>query len=263
MKRNLGRIFELSGWLLSRLPALHERLLDVEYAGKPLPSHKHALVGDSREAVFGDIFRFNRWNDAESASGVGSSSRYTQNLRKRLPPLLGKYKLRSLLDVPCGDFAWMKQIPFDPDIRYVGGDIVRELVERLQREFGSAQRRFEWLDVIASPLPEADVLICRDCFIHLSNADVFRALDNMLAANIGHLLTTTYRFGRINADIATGQFRVINLEAAPFSLPPPLETIVDYISPFPPRRLALWSRRQLLAWRAGSAVGEKASLAVA
>ncbi len=236
--------------ILSRFPALHERILDIKYFSAPLPSHKHRLIGDDPEAVFQDIFKFNRWNDAESVSGVGSSRKYTRNIRKELPRLLRKYGLRSILDVPCGDFAWMRIIPFDAETRYVGGDIVRELVERLQQEFSSPQRRFMHLDVVASELPKADILICRDCFIHLSNADVFAAIRNFARSDIGYLLTTTYRFGRINADIATGQFRAINLEAAPFSLPPPIETIVDYIYPFLPRRMALWSREQILAWMA-------------
>ncbi len=246
----MGSVARLTDRILAGFPALHERALDFRFAGLALPSHKHPLIGDNREAVFRDIFTFNRWNDAESASGVGSSSRYTLNLRRRLPRLMRKYRVRSILDVPCGDFAWMKHIPFDAETRYIGGDIVGELVERLQRDYAAPNRRFERLDVIASPLPQADLLICRDCFIHLSNADVLAALDNILAADISYLLTTTYRFGRINADIVTGQFRVINLEAQPFSLPAPIETIVDYVYPFPPRRLALWSRAQLAAWRA-------------
>ena len=245
----MARVAELAERIIAGFPALHECALDFRYAASVLPSHQHPLIGEDREAVFRDIFTFNRWNDAESASGVGSSSRYTRNLRRLLPRLVSKYRVRSILDVPCGDFAWMKQIPFDKETRYVGGDIVGELVERLQRDFAAPNRRFERLDVIASPLPKADLLICRDCFIHLSNADVLKALDNIIASGASYLLTTTYRFGRINADIVTGQFRVINLEAPPFSLPAPIETIVDYVYPFPPRRLALWSRAQLLGWR--------------
>jgi hypothetical protein len=244
----VARVAELAERILAGLPALHERALACRYASSALPSHRHSLIGEDREAIFRDIFAFNRWNDAESASGVGSSSRYTRNLRRRLPRLLRKYQVRAILDVPCGDFAWMKQIPLDPDTRYVGGDIVGELVERLQRDHAAPNRRFERLDVITSPLPRADLLICRDCFIHLSNEDVLKALDNILASDLSYLLTTTYRFGRINADIVTGQFRVINLEAPPFSLPAPIETIVDYVYPFPPRRLALWSREQLEVW---------------
>ena len=239
-------VSELAKRIVSRFPTLHERIL--EYANAPLPSDKHRIVGDDPEAVFRDIFQFNRWNDAESVSGVGSNRRYTRNLRRALPRLLRKYAIRSILDVPCGDFAWMKNVPLDPEMQYMGGDIVHELVERLQKEFSSPQRRFERLDLVSSPLPKADILICRDCFIHLSNADVFKALSNFARSDIKYILTTTYRFGRINADIATGQFRAINLQAAPFSLPPPIETIVDYIYPFPPRRLALWSSEQLQAW---------------
>lgn len=242
------RVSELAQIILSKFPAVHERLLDLRYSNLPLPSHKHQVIGDDSEAVFNDIFRCNRWNDGESVSGVGSNSRYTRNVRRALPKLMRKYNLRSILDAPCGDFAWMQNVTFNHDIMYSGGDIVRELVERLQRDFASPRRAFMHLDVISMDLPKADLWLCRDCFIHLSNAQVFEAFKNFMKADIKYILTTSYNFGRVNADITTGQFRAINLQAAPFSLPQPLETIVDYIYPFPPRRLALWSKDQILAW---------------
>jgi hypothetical protein len=241
-------VFELANAMLSKFPALHERILDLKYFNRPLPSDKHPVHGGDSEAVFQDIMRFNKWNDAESVSGVGSNRRYTRNIREKLPALLRKYAIRSILDAPCGDFAWMKNVTFDADITYIGADIVRELVARLQKEFSAPQRRFMQLDLISDELPKADILICRDCFIHLSNSQVLDALRNFARSDIKYILTTTYKFGRINTDISTGQFRAINLQAPPFSLPAPIETIVDYVYPFPPRRLALWSREQLLAW---------------
>ena len=241
-------VFEIANAMLSRFPALHERILDLKYFNRPLPSDKHLVYGGDAEAAFQDIIRFNKWNDAESVSGVGSNSRYTRNIREKLPGLLRRYNIRSLLDAPCGDFAWMKNVTFDAEITYIGADIVHELVDRLQKEFSAPQRRFMRLDLMSDELPKADILICRDCFIHLSNSQVLQALTNFVRSDIKYILTTTYKFGRINTDIATGQFRAINLQAPPFSLPPPIETLVDYIYPFPPRRLALWSREQLLAW---------------
>ncbi len=241
-------VLELANAVLSKFPALHERVLDVKYINRPLPSDRHLDNEGDAEAVFRDIMRLNKWNDAQSVSGVGSNSRYTRNIRYKLPGLLRKYHIKSILDAPCGDFAWMRNVTFDSETSYIGADIVRELVERLQAEFSSPQRHFMQLDVISSELPKVDILICRDCFIHLSNSQVLEALGNFARSDIKYVLTTTYKFGRINTDIATGQFRVINLQAAPFSLPRPIETIVDYIYPFPPRRLALWSREQLLAW---------------
>ena len=241
-------VFELANAMLSKFPALHERILDLKYFNRPLPSDKHLVYGGDAEAVFQDIMRFNKWNDAESVSGVGSNSRYTRNIREKLPELLRRYNIRSLLDAPCGDFVWMKNVSFDSEITYIGADIVHELVDRLKKEFSAPHRRFMRLDIISDELPKADILICRDCFIHLSNSQVLQALTNFVRSDIKYILTTTYKFGRINTDIATGQFRAINLQAPPFSLPPPIETLVDYIYPFPPRRLALWSREQLLVW---------------
>jgi len=255
-------VLELATAMLSKFPALHERILDLKYFNRPLPSDKHPIDGGDSEAVFRDIIQFNRWNDAESLSGVGSNSKYTHNIRDKLPGLLRKYDIHSILDAPCGDFAWMKNVTFDAGTSYIGADIVHELVQRLQKEFSSPQRRFIRLDIISDQLPKADILICRDCFIHLSNSQVLEALRNFAKSDVKYILTTTYKFGRINTDISTGQFRVINLQAAPFSLPQPIETIVDYVHPFPPRRLALWSREQLLAWlneRGNPAAGASSS----
>ena len=61
------------------------------------------------------------------------------------------------------------------------------------------------------------------------------------------LLTTTYSFARTNRDINPGGFRFINLQKPPFNWPPPATKIADFVVPWPPRYLALWSRESILA----------------
>lgn len=38
--------------------------------------------------------------------------------------MLKKYSIKSILDIPCGDFSWMKKIELD-GIEYIGADIVK------------------------------------------------------------------------------------------------------------------------------------------
>ena len=58
--------------------------------------------------TFTEIYTENLWASAESKSGTGSELRNTEVLRQELSVLLKKYKIQSMLDIPCGDFNWMK-----------------------------------------------------------------------------------------------------------------------------------------------------------
>jgi hypothetical protein len=179
-----------------------------------------------RESVFTRIYTTNGWGNRESVSGDGSSLRETRVARQVLPTLIARYDVQVLLDIPCGDCNWMRAIDFGGRA-YIGADIVGELIKRNQSEFGGANRSFLHRDVVRDPLPRADLVVVRDCMIHLSNADVFEALRNIRRSGARYLLATTYTDRPGNPDILTGDWRAINLQAAPFQLSPPLEVISE------------------------------------
>ena len=83
------------------------------------------------------------------------------------------------MDLPCGDYGWMRRIEL-PVARYIGADLLPELIRPLQERFGGGGRSFVVLDLTRDPLPEADLLLCRDCLVHLSFGDIRRALGNVL-----------------------------------------------------------------------------------
>jgi SAM-dependent methyltransferase len=202
----------------------------------------------SAESVFTDIFRRNGWRGTDSVSGTGSGRDQTHRLIKLLPSLFTELGVRSVLDVPCGDFFWMRQVDLS-GVRYTGGDIVRELVER-NRQYEAPGVRFEVLDLLAGPLPPADLVLCRDCLVHFSFADLFRALDNLCASGSTYLLTTTFPRHRRNRDIATGRWRTLNLERAPFHFPPPLKVFEEGCTEredFADKSLGLWRLDDLKA----------------
>ena len=179
-----------------------------------------------RESVFTRIYTTNGWGNRESVSGDGSSLRETRIARQLLPALVARYDVNVLLDIPCGDCNWMREIDFCGR-SYIGADIVSKLIERNTTEYGGPKRRFMHGDVVRDALPTADLVLCRDCLIHLPNADVLEALRNIRRSGARFLLATTYTARLTNPDIVTGDWRPINLQAAPFKLPQPLELVSE------------------------------------
>jgi hypothetical protein len=164
-------------------------------------------------------------------------------VRENLPGLIGDLGIHTLLDLPCGDLHWLSKIDL-PVSHYIGGDIVPELIERTREQHGRSDRTFIQIDICNDLLPQADMLLCRDCFIHLSEDMIFRAIDNILRSNIRYLLTTTFPDGR-NRSIRTGDFFTIDLCAPPYNFPPPLRVLEDWVPPFDRRQLALWEVESL------------------
>jgi hypothetical protein len=188
-----------------------------------------SFKGSSSEKIFTEIYRKNAWG-GKSVSGMGSDHHQTHAVRMGLPMLLRKYGIQSILDLPCGDFEWMQQVDLH-DFEYTGGDIVPDLIERNQKQYGSSRRNFRVLNLTTDALPDVDMLLCRDCLIHLSLHDIGLAVDNILRSKIKYLLTTTYPLVTKNSDIVTGDFRAVNLILPPFSFPNPLEFIEENLFP--------------------------------
>jgi hypothetical protein len=182
----------------------------------------------NREKLFDYIFRNNMWGGEASRSGIGSSSIETEQLRREIPALLRRVGATSLLDIPCGDFNWMCELPLD-GVRYIGADIVPDIVERNRQKFGDIKgvREFTRLDMVSDPLPRADVVLCRDCLVHLSFDNIRAALSNLVASGSTFLLATTFYDHKVNADIEDGDWRMLNLERPPFSFPPATALIVE------------------------------------
>ncbi len=170
---------------------------------------------------------------------------YTHTLRESLPALLAEFNVTSMLDLPCGDFNWMKtvQLPFQD---YIGADIVAPLIADVQSRYGDSGHQFQVLDLVKDDLPAADLLLCRDCMMHLSYELIERAVANLLRSDLKYVLLTTYPNGE-NRNINTGKFFEINLTKQPFHFPAPLREIEDWMPPFPQRRLALWKCEDLRA----------------
>src|SRR5689334_11036374 len=151
--------------VLLRTPV--KRIVRTLPGGSRLLRAVGSLLPETRtpKQLFTAFYRHNAWEEGESRSGVGSTLASTTTLRRELPDLLRRLDVRSMLDVPCGDFYWMREVDL-AGIDYVGGDIVDELVARNREMHGASGRRFEVVDLTSTPLPHADLVFCRDCLAH-------------------------------------------------------------------------------------------------
>jgi hypothetical protein len=211
-------------------PHYYEKLARAGRAGQP-------------DEVFRDIYRRHHWRGGESASGSGASLVQTRGLRRSLPALLRELGTRTLLDLPCGDYGWMRALEL-PAIRYIGADLLPEIIDPLATAFGDDRREFRVLDLTRDRLPPADLLFCRDCLVHLSFADIRQALGNAVGSRIPFLLVTTFPGGEANEDIVTGDWRPLDLEQAPFHLPVPVRILNEGCTEggglFADKSLGLW-----------------------
>src|SRR5229473_2595921 len=178
-----------------RPPVLaHQRFVD----------DKESFAGLSLEQRFRRIHDTNLWGAPASASGLGSEMDATAVLRAELPRLFKKLSIASLLDAPCGDAGWINQA--DLRLRYVGVDIVAALVERLQARAAAGEIRGEYhlADITRDPLPRCDAVLCRDALVHLSFANIERAVANFKASGAVWLIATTFPEWQSNGDCEAG-----------------------------------------------------------
>ena len=195
------------------------------------------------EQIFTHAYQQNIWGDPESVSGPGSGLVRTAAFREQIKKLLSELGSSSLLDAGCGDFNWMKEVKL-PIQRYFGLDIVRELVDHNRANYGDHNKVFVHGDIARDELPQADVILCRDCLVHFSFEDAWAALRNFKKSQSRYLLTTTFIEFSVNLDIATGGWRQLNLERSPFGFPPPEKAIDEKCLHtgriYADKRLALW-----------------------
>lgn len=201
-------------------------------------------IGNAEER-FTSIYEENKWRDGESRSGAGSSLKATESIRKKIPALINSLGVKIILDVPCGDYNWIQHMEWFDEIRYIGGDIVKSLVDKNQQEYGDKNTSFAHINLTKGPLPAADLLLCRDCLVHLCYDDIDSAIRNFMESGIRYLLTTTHPAISQNIDIPTGHFRTLNLQIPPFEFCEPLEIFDDFDTGPKSKRLALWGREQL------------------
>jgi hypothetical protein len=204
------------------------RLAPTHLGGRDSGNTSPAPHADKRaslmSAVFSSIYESGIWGRTESRSGFGSNLIQTKGIREELPKLVRELRVNSILDIPCGDWYWMRHVELAVG-QYIGADVMPSLVDYLTRAFALPGREFRVLDASIDELPRVDMIFSRDCLVHFSFADGLKTLNNFKRSGSQYLVSTTFPNRQSNFDIKTGEWRPINLCDAPFYLPPPIRVI--------------------------------------
>jgi len=204
-------------------------LLDF-YSKKKYKIDQSPFIGKNVDVVFTEIYQTNKWGNSESVSGIGSTIENTTKIVSELNKTFIQLNIKTLLDIPCGDFNWAQNLNLN-NINYLGADIVKELIETNKEKHHQSNIHFEVINIIEDPLPKTDLILVRDCFVHFSYDNILKSMQNIIASNSTYLLVTNFTKHRLNYNITTGDWRPINLEQAPFNFPEPEMVIEEHIDP--------------------------------
>jgi len=200
--------------------------------------------GKSLGEIFSHIHQSNYWDNKGTVSGPGSDVDQTKTIRIALPALFDRLSIRSMLDAPCGDLAWIHDILPD-NLAYYGVDIVPEIITSNKEHFSDRSFTFSLADLTEDPLPTADLILCRDCLVHFSEANIRKALKNFHSSGASWLLMTSFTGNRSYQEFPDGGWRAINFQLPPFSLPEPDfildENCTELDLAYTDKALCLWS----------------------
>lgn len=188
-------------------------------------ARREAFAHLSLKDRFQLIHDHNLWGAETSASGLGSEAGATRAIRDGLPGLLAGLGIATLLDAPCGDAGWITRVDLG-GIHYIGVDIVADLITR-NRTGHPPRFEFHVADITCDVLPRADAILCRDCLVHLSFANIGRALANFRRSGARWLVTTTFTQWQHNRDCEDGDWRALNFAREPFAWGPPARLVSE------------------------------------
>ena len=196
---------------------------------------------------FTRIYHTTQFGGKVSVSGPGSDLIQTKIILPEIALLVKELNVKVFLDAPCGDFYWMKNLEIGLE-KYIGVDIVADMIRKNQQNYGTKIREFITRDIIKDELPKVDLILCRDCLVHLSLRDIFSAIKNFKRSKSTYLLTTTFSQHLKNGDIVTGDWRPLNLQLSPFNFQKPIKLINEGYPEcgYPDKSLGLWKIEELV-----------------
>ena len=195
------------------------------------------------EKIFTEKYIKNSWMGSESKSGPGSSLHNNKKLLSLMCDFFKNNNIKSISDYGCGDFNWMKHFDFESVDRYLGVDIVEEMINQNTSKYETEKIKFKKLNIIEDDIKEKfDVILCKDVLFHLSYEDAKSVIENIKKSGSTYLLSTTF-IDFINKDIKTGQWRPINLEFDPFNMGDPItiwKNIEDKTEGWITKSIGIW-----------------------
>lgn len=164
-------------------------------------------------AVFNEIYRTNAWG---GGSGSGSTPAYTAKWRAWLAEYIKANRIRSILDIGCGDWQSTQLMDFT-DVHYTGMDPSSDIIAENRRKYAKPGVVFMNTNAVDHALPPADLVLIKDVLEHLSFDSIRKVLARL--AGYAHVLIVDDIHGIPNQDKPDGGCRGVDVRLAPFNLP--------------------------------------------
>jgi hypothetical protein len=195
---------------------------------------------------FQEIYKQKLFGNSTSLSGPGSSLNATKAIRESISELFDEYGIKTVADIPCGDFQWFSTVDLK-NLKYTGLDIVPDLIAALREKYPNHQ--FEVHDATLNELGKYDLILCRDLLVHLTNDQILKVIRRFKDSGSRYLLTTTFVNLEKNVElrvplIGVG-WRPINLSEFPFNLGNPIKALNENS----PERRGRFHDKSLGLWR--------------
>ena len=172
------------------------------------------------------------WGEYESRSGEASvrGSPWVSIAGEAIAKAVHEHNVRSINDIPCGDFNWMPDVLATfSNLQYTGFDIVKPALARNKDRHPKYE--FRLLDITTSVPPAADLILCKDLLNHLADVDVKRAISNIRRSGSKFLLASNNPgFENTPLPETAGASRYLDITAPPYNFRQPLWTWSGYLS---------------------------------
>lgn len=188
---------------------------------------KHKEPWPTKDAME-QVYAMKLWGDNNSDFYSGEGSHLPEIVEPYITAVINFLtsfkKPLKVCDLGCGDFNIGKEL-VQYSKKYIGIDIVADLIEFNKKKFKANNLEFYCLDIAIDELPSADCAILRQVLQHLSNAEIKNITDKLKAFKYV-ILTEHIPKGDFtpNKDIISGQgIRLkkqsgVDLLAPPFNI---------------------------------------------
>jgi hypothetical protein len=184
--RNRSRLFDRV--VRNRRRYLDKAIQIAAFVARGLRAPDNFIDAIHRRRTFQSVYRDHSWGtDGASPffSGIGSRGEHARSYIKAIVPLLEQHAGESMeeivvVDLGCGDFAIGSALLESPGrIRYIGCDIVPEIIAYNQSRFGRDSVEFQRIDIVRDLLPDGQVCLMRQVLQHLSNSEIAAILPKL------------------------------------------------------------------------------------
>lgn len=137
--------------------------------------------------VFKNIYLSKKWGDPDKLgiitdnnpyfSGTGSYTTPADEYVNFIIDFVKKNNISSILDIGCGDFSIGNRITSElPGVLYLGVDIFDEIIDFNKKKYGTNNIDFKKIDTTLNKVPNAELLLIREVFQHLSNNSISKII---------------------------------------------------------------------------------------